>query len=122
MANCIFASTEIPPRAPADTRTRTHFSAGEPIWARCYLPDRAGANRPGDLVDEIWLDGQKLWSQAYDAALPTGALERSIALSEILRTPLATLGRGLHRLRIVGTLKRGGRVERLYRGELELAR
>src|SRR5687767_9804240 len=118
IGNCIFSSREIPPRAPYDTPTQDDFDAGDPMFARCYLPEKAGANRAGDLVDEILLDGKPWWKQEYSAPLESGAVERSIALSEILRTPLATLARGPHRLTVIGKLKRGGRMVQVYRGEL----
>ena len=118
VANCLFSTVEIPPRAPHDTATRDDFDAGEPLYARCYLPERAGANRPGDLVDEFLLDGKPLWTQSYDQALPADALERSIVLGEVLRTPLKTVARGSHRITMMGKLRRGGRMIQVYRGEL----
>jgi hypothetical protein len=121
-ANCVFATAPIPARAGFDTRLTTTFNSGDPMFARCYLPDRAGGNRPGDLVDTFFLDGKKWWTQAYDDSVPADALERPIILGEVLREPLKTLPRGAHRVLVVGTLRRGARAVKLYRGEFRYVR
>jgi hypothetical protein len=121
-ANCLFSTRELAERAPPGTPTRDSFDAGEPIWGRCYLADPLGANRAGELVDVITVDGKKAWEQAYDQALPSGALARLVPYGEVLRTLLSGLGAGAHRIEIEGTLRRGRRVTRLYAGEFRFVR
>ena len=60
------------------------------MWARCYLPDRPGGNRPGELLDVFYLDGKRWWTQAYDQAVPPEALGRQVgATAKVLRTAVS---------------------------------
>jgi hypothetical protein len=122
LSNCVFAKQPIPPRAQATTPLATFFAEGDEMFARCYLPDPPGGNKPGELVDTFFLDGKKWWTQAYDNAVPSDALERPIVLGEVLRTVLATVPRGTHLVEIRGTLKRGGKIVKLYQGEFRYVR
>ncbi len=122
LANCVFSLRSIPPHARATTPLTDGFSAGDPMYARCYLPDRPGSNRAGDLTDVFFLDGKKWWTQTYDEAVPADALERPIALSEVLRTALANIPKGAHRIEVEGTLTHGRHVTRLYRSSFRYVR
>jgi hypothetical protein len=122
LSNCVFATQPIPPRAHALTPLQTSFSEGDGMFARCYLPDPPGANKPGELIDTFFLDGKKWWTQAYDAAVPADALERPIVLGEVLRSALQTVPKGTHLVEIRGTLKRGGKIVKLYQGEFRYVR
>lgn len=121
-SNCVFSSKEIGPSAPASTPLSYLFRAGDPLWGRCYFPDRLGANRAGDLTDVVFVDGKKWFTQAYERALPADSLEHALPLGDLLRTPLSLLPRGSHHLLVVGQLRRGSRSVRLYRGELTYVR
>jgi hypothetical protein len=122
LANCIFSTSEIPPHARANTKLVSMFSFGDPMFARCYLPDHIGANKPGELVDRFFLDGKPWWTQAYSRPVPPDAFERPIALGEILRTILPSVKPGLHKIELWGTLKRGDRTVKLYHAELRYVR
>jgi hypothetical protein len=122
MSNCIFAKQPIPARARYDTRLADAFGDGEALYARCYLPERVGSNKPGELTDVLYLDGRKWWTQAYDQSIPPDALERAIALGEILRGLRAAIPPGDHLVRIEGLLTRGKHAVKLYRGEFRYLR
>jgi hypothetical protein len=121
LANCIFAVAEVGERAAGDTPLRDTFNAGEPIWGRCYLPDRLGINSPGDLVDVITVDGKRIWEQKYDRAVPADALARLVPYHAVLRGVLDRLPPGTHRVQVDGVYKRG-RSKRLYHGEFGYVR
>jgi hypothetical protein len=122
LSNCIFSKQPIPARASHDTPLTAAFSDGDSMFARCYLPERAGSNKPGDLVDVLYLDGKKWWTQAYDEAVPSDALERPVVLSEILRSVRGSIPKGDHLIKIEGFLVKGKRRVKLYRGEFRYLR
>jgi hypothetical protein len=122
LSNCIFSKKPIPPFASYDTPLARAFGDGDPMYARCYLPDPAGSNKAGELSDILYLDGKKWWTQVYDQAIPPDALERPIALGEILRSVRDAIPKGDHLVRIEGFLTRGKRAVRLYRGEFRYQR
>jgi hypothetical protein len=122
LSNCIFAKQPIPPNAPYDTRLAQAFGDGDPMFARCYLPDHVGGNKPGELTDVLYLDGKKWWTQAYDQSVPPEALERPIALGEILRSVRGSIPPGDHLVSIVGVITRGKHALKLYRGEFRYQR
>src|SRR5581483_502364 len=109
VANCVFSTAQVPENAVSATRTRDEFRSGDEIWARCYLPDKAGSNRARELVDSVLVDGKPAWEQAYDQPLPQSAESRLVPYGEVLRTLLARLPPGPHRVQIIGRLKRGGK-------------
>lgn len=119
-ANCLFSTAELAERTPASARLRDSFRRGEAIWGRCYLPERLGANRAGELVDVVSIDGKAAWEQAYDRPVPADAGSRSVSYGELLRTPIARLPAGPHHLQVDGILRRGGRARLLYTGGLTL--
>jgi hypothetical protein len=122
LANCVFSTVVLPEVGPPPGPIRTQFGAGEPIWGRCFLPERAGANRPHELVDVVSVDGKQLWEQAYDRAVPPGALGRTVPYGELLRGVLAALAPGSHRVVIEGWWRRGKKPTRAYRGEFRYSR
>jgi hypothetical protein len=122
VANCVFATTELPEAAPSTAPKRGTFDAGDPIWGRCYLPDKPGPSRARELVDYITVDGKPAWEQAYDRPLPSEAISRSVPYSDVLRTLLASLKRGPHRVEIVGKLRRAGKPVTLYRGDFRFVK
>jgi hypothetical protein len=122
LSNCVFAKQPIPPNASYDTPLARAFGDGDPMYARCYLPDPAGSNKAGELSDILYLDGKRWWTQVYDQAIPPEALERPIALGEILRSVRDAIPKGDHLVRIEGFLTRGKRAVRLYRGEFRYQR
>ena len=121
-ANCLFSTVEIGERAGAAVSTRDTFMPGEPIWARCYLPDRPGSNHPGDLVDVVTIDGKKVFEQTYKKALPSDAYSRLVAYGDLLRNLLSLLPPGRHRVEIEGQLRRGKRPQKLYVGSFGYVR
>jgi hypothetical protein len=121
-ANCIFSTVEVPVEAQVTTPLRDSFAAREPIWGRCYLPERLGANRPGELVDVITVDGKRVWEQAYDQALPADALARLVPYSEVLRPLLRGLAPGGHRVTVEGSWRRGKKLSTIYRGAFRYVR
>jgi hypothetical protein len=122
IANCVFSTAQIPENAFSATRTRDQFRPGDEIWGRCYLPDKPGPSRARELVDAVTIDGQPAWEQAYDQALPAAAESRLVPYGEVLRTLLAGLKPGPHRVQIVGRLKRGAKQIPLYRGSFAYVR
>jgi hypothetical protein len=122
LSNCVFSKQPIPPNASYDTPLARAFGDGDPMYARCYLPDPAGSNKAGELSDILYLDGKRWWTQVYDQAIPPEALERPIALGEILRSVRDAIPKGDHLVRIEGFLTRGKRAVRLYRGEFRYQR
>ena len=122
ISNCVFSTVELPERAGPTAPRRITFDAGEAIWGRCYLPDKPGPSRPRDLVDYVTVDGKAAWEQAYDRPLPSEAMSRSVPYSDVLRTLLATLSRGPHRVAITGKLRRAGKPVTLYRGDFRYSR
>jgi hypothetical protein len=121
IANCVFATSEVPQNA-ANAPARDQFTRGETIWGRCFLPDKPGASRPGDLVDSVTIDGKLAWEQAYDHALPATAESRSVPYGEILRTLFTRLTPGLHHVKITGRLHRAGKQVPLYQGDFRYVR
>jgi hypothetical protein len=122
ISNCVFSTGEIPEKGFPPAGTQQQFHAGQPLWGRCYLPEPAGANRPGELVDVVRVDGKPVWEQAYTRALPPDALGHSVPYSEVLRDVLGKLGPGTHRVVIEGFWRRGRREVRAYRGALLYSR
>ncbi len=122
ISNCIFSTAELPERPGPRARTRDAFEAGEPIWGRCYLPDPPGRNQPGDLVDLVTIDRKLVWRQGYHLPLAPAALSRSVAYGALLRTLLAALEPGTHYVEIEGTIRRKGRVVKLYQGSFRYVR
>lgn len=122
VANCVFSTVELPPNAPYSSPQRNAFAAGEPIWGRCFLPSKPGPSRAGDLVDFVSVDGKPAWEQAYDLALPSDAQARLVAYGDVLRSVLAKLAPGGHRVEIVGRLRRGKKNVALYRGGFRYVR
>lgn len=118
VSNCLFSTVQLPERMRPGMRALDEISAGQPIWGRCYLPDPLGKNRPGELVDVITIDGQVAWRQGYTKAVAPSALSRSVPYGELLRTVLARLKPGFHRVTIVG--ERKGR--KLYEGSFRYVR
>jgi len=112
----------VPVEAQVTTVLRDSFSAREPIWGRCYLPARLGANRPGELVDVITVDGKRAWEQAYDRAEPPDSLARLVPYGELLRPLLSGLAPGEHRVTVEGTWRRGARPSTIYRGAFRYVR
>ena len=121
-ANCVFSTAELAEMAGGAAPVRNSFQAGEAVWGRCFFPERLGANKPGELIDTIFVDGKKTFEQAYQQPVPSDAASRSVPYSEVLRTLLATIGGGGHRVRIEGVLRRGSRALRLYSGEFGYVR
>ena len=122
MANCIFSTLPIPPHARYDTPQSNRFEDKDPMFARCYFPDHPGANKPGELIDVFYLDGKKWWTQAYDQSVEADALERPIALGEILRTMRSMIPKGGHTIEMIGMMKRGKKTVKLYRGRFQYVR
>jgi hypothetical protein len=116
-STCVFATREVPPRMDLSVPVRHEFSPDDAIWGRCYLAARAGANKPGELVDTVYIDRRKVWEQAYDHALPSTAIDHLVAYGDVLRTVFGALGRGRHLIVIEGNWKRSRRVQAAYRGE-----
>jgi len=122
MSNCIFSTQPIPAHARFDTLQTSRFEDKDPMFARCYFPDHPGANKPGELIDVFYLDGKKWWTQAYDQSVAADALERPIALGEVLRTMRSMIPKGGHNIEMVGMMVRGKKTVKLYRGRFQYVR
>ena len=117
VANCVFATVELPENAPAGSPLRMRFAKGDPIWGRCFLPERAGRSGSRDLVDYVTIDGHAAWEQAYDRPLGEGTFSHLVPYADVLRTALAQVSPGAHRVHVVGKLRRAGQSVTLYRGD-----
>ena len=121
IANCVFTTNEVAENA-ASAPAREQFTRGEAIWGRCFLPEKPGATRAGDLVDSVTIDGRLAWEQAYDRALPASAESRSVPYGEVLRTLLQRLTPGTHHVKLIGRLRRGSKQIPLYQGDFRYVR
>lgn len=56
--NCVFSTQDIPKGREKDVPLKDEFTAPEPVYARCYFPEKIGPLRAEDFWHEIWIDGR----------------------------------------------------------------
>jgi predicted Ser/Thr protein kinase len=95
--NCVFFRGE--PPAPAEVSRETAvFLASDTIGCRCYLPRAVGDNRPGQIWEELWIDGRKRAHVIFDPAIPPEDEELTLQLSSRHAARLRELSDGKHTL------------------------
>jgi serine/threonine-protein kinase len=98
--NCVFSSRQLE-RGREDTGAlRTTFSASEPIYGRCYFARQIGPNRPGEVWQELWVDGVKRAQVIYDPALPNDEDQLALEVSRRHGSRFGELSSGKHTLDI----------------------
>ena len=94
--NCVFASKEIEHGASDDTGIRSTFGGNEPIFGRCFFARQVGPNKPGEIWQELWIDGVKRAQIIYDPALSPDDSELQLEISRRHASRLAELSGGKH--------------------------
>ena len=98
--NCIFSSKQVERSKEDEGALRTTFSAGEPIYGRCYFAHQIGPNKPGEVWQELWIDGAKRAQVIYDPALSNDEDQLSLEVSRRHGPRFAELSSGKHTLDI----------------------
>ena len=94
--NCVFASKEVDRGASDDGALRNAFAIGEPIFGRCFFPRQVGPNKPGEVWQELWIDGVKRAQIIYDPALQPDEDQLGLELSHRHASRLSELSNGKH--------------------------
>jgi len=79
---------------------RNTFSYTEPIYGRCYFAHQIGPNKPGEVWQELWVDGAKRAQIIYDPALPNDEDQLALEVSRRHGTRIGELSNGKHTLDI----------------------
>ena len=98
--NCVFASKQIDRGKEDENAVRATFSAGEPVFGRCYLARQIGPNKTGEVWQELWIDGVKRAQVIYDSALPNDEDQLALEVSRRHGSRFAELSSGKHTLDI----------------------
>ena len=98
--NCIFASKQIDRGKEDENAVRATFSAGEPIFGRCYFARQIGPNKSGEVWQELWIDGVKRAQVIYDPSLPNDEDQLALEVSRRHGSRFAELSSGKHTLDI----------------------
>jgi len=98
--NCVFAANEVTPGADDEGALRTSFAVGDNIFGRCFFPRQVGANKPGEIWQELWIDGVKRAQIIYDPALPSDDDQLALEISRRHASRLVELPSGKHTLDI----------------------
>ena len=94
--NCVFASKQIDRGKEDENAIRASFSAGEPIYGRCYFARQIGPNKSGEVWQELWIDGVKRAQVIYDPALSNDEDQLALEVSRRHATRFAELSSGKH--------------------------
>ncbi len=98
--NCVFSSKSIESGKEDDSALRNTFSFTEPIYGRCYFAHQIGPNKPGEVWQELWVDGVKRAQIIYDPALPNDSDQLALEVSRRHGTRIGELSSGKHTLDI----------------------
>jgi serine/threonine-protein kinase len=98
--NCVFSSRQLERGKEDPGAVRTLFSASEPIHGRCYFARQIGPNKPGEVWQELWIDGVKRAQVIYDPALANDEDQLALEVSRRHGSRLAELSSGKHTLDI----------------------
>lgn len=98
--NCVFSTKELERGKESPGALRTIFSVDEGLWGRCYFAHQIGPNKPGEVWQELWVDGQKRAQIIYDSALPNDEDQLALEVSRQHASRLAELSAGKHTLDI----------------------
>ena len=98
--NCVFSSKALEPGKEDDSALRSTFSYTEPIFGRCYFAQQIGPNKPGEVWQELWVDGAKRAQIIYDPALPNDQDQIPLEVSRRHGTRIGELSSGKHTLDI----------------------
>lgn len=96
--NCVFSARQIDRGREDAAALRTTFSALDPIYGRCYFAGRIGANKSGEVWQELWIDGVKRAQVIYDPALPEDEDQLPLDLGRRHGARVAELSPGKHTL------------------------
>ncbi|HUJ26239.1 MAG TPA: protein kinase [Myxococcales bacterium] len=94
--NCVFSSKEIDRGASDDGALRNSFGISEPIYGRCFFPRQVGPNKPGEIWQELWIDGVKRAQIIYDPALQPDDDQLGLEISRRHASRLGELSSGKH--------------------------
>ena len=83
-----------------DFRPEAGRSGDEGLWGRCYFAHQVGPNKPGEVWQELWVDGQKRAQIIYDSALRNDEDQLALDVSNQHASRLAELSAGKHTLDI----------------------
>jgi serine/threonine-protein kinase len=98
--NCVFAARDLERGKEEPGAVRTIFSADEPILGRCYFAHQIGANKAGEVWQELWVDGAKRAQIIYDPALPDDEDQLAMEISKRHASRLSELSAGKHTLEV----------------------
>ncbi|MCA1828601.1 MAG: serine/threonine protein kinase [Myxococcales bacterium] len=98
--NCVFSSKTLERGKEDEGAVRSTFSYTEPIYGRCYFARQIGPNKPGEVWQELWVDGQKRAQIIYDPALPNDEDQLALEVSRRHGTRIGELSNGKHTLDI----------------------
>jgi hypothetical protein len=96
--NCVFATRDLERGKEEPGAVRTIFSADESILGRCYFAHQIGANKAGEVWQELWIDGAKRAQIIYDPALPDDEDQLAVEISKRHASRLSGLSAGKHTL------------------------
>ena len=98
--NCVFSSKALERGKEDEGTVRNTFSYTEPIYGRCYFAHQIGPNKPGEVWQELWVDGAKRAQIIYDPALPNDEDQLALEVSRRHGTRIGELSTGKHTLDI----------------------
>jgi hypothetical protein len=98
--NCVFSSRQIERDKETQGAVRSSFSAGEPIYGRCYFARPIGPNKSGEVWQELWIDGVKRAQVIYDPSLPDDEDQIALDISRRHGSRITELSSGKHTLDI----------------------
>ena len=98
--NCVFATRDLERGKEEPAAVRTIFSADESILGRCYLAHQIGANKAGEVWQELWIDGAKRAQIIYDPTLPDDEDQLAVEISKRHASRLSELSAGKHTLEV----------------------
>jgi hypothetical protein len=96
--NCVFSTKPLEAGKEDSNSVRTSFSAQEAIHGRCYFAHQVGANKAGEVWQELYIDGRKVAQLIYDPPLPNDETQIGVPFSEQNQARLAELPTGKHTL------------------------
>ena len=96
--NCVFATKELERGKEEAGSVRTIFSGTEGIYGRCYFAHQVGPNKPGEVWEELWVDGAKRSQVIYENALSNDEDQVALDLSVRQKARLTELSAGKHTL------------------------
>ncbi len=96
--NCVFSTKPLEAGKEDSNAVRTSFSAQEEIHGRCYFAHQVGANKAGEVWQELYIDGRKVAQLIYDPPMPNDETQIGLPFSEQNQARLADLAAGKHTL------------------------